>query len=54
MKYVQHGHWNVKIINKDGRVYIFSYFGYKTKKEAQKQAAQANRIMGFKAEVIKQ
>lgn len=54
MKYAQHGHWNVKITNKDGRSYILSYFGYKTKKEAQQQAAQANQIIGFSAEVIKQ
>lgn len=54
VKYVQHGHWNVKITNKDGRVYLLSYFGFKTKREAQTQADQANRIMGFSAEVIKQ
>ena len=52
---VTHGKWNVRITNKDGRSYILSYFGFKTKKDAEKQAAIANRIQGqiLKAEVIK-
>lgn len=54
MKYTQFAHWNVKITGKDGRAYLLSYFGFKTKKEAQKQADQANLIEGFSAEVIRQ
>lgn len=52
-KIVTHGKWNVRITTPLGRTYKLSYFGYKTKKEAEEQAAIANRIMGHKAEVIK-
>ena len=55
MKIAAHGKWNVRITNIDGRSYQLSYYGFKTKKEAEREAAKANRIQGqiLKAEVIK-
>lgn len=44
--------WNVRVYDDDGRASIPSYYGYRTKFEAERIASQW-REAGYKAEVIK-
>lgn len=54
MKYAAQGKWNVRITNDTGKVLILSYYGYKTKREAESQAEIARRIPGYDVEVVKE